>query len=254
MALVCIHPKIFLYRESTWQYHETRMNTLEKLHQLESCLLFQRLEKSDLEHVAQKTVDVSLQAGDSLFEQMDPAKRFYLLLSGQMKLFRIGKDGNEKVVEIIHPNGTFAEALMFLENSVYPVCAEAMTESELLSIDSTDFVKVLRKTPDTLLLIAADLSKRLHSVVGELNDLSLASSTCRVANFFIQQLGDEETCFEINLPKQVLASRLSIQPETLSRIFRRMANAGLLQMEGNRVNVLDLRQLQELADTYDTEG
>ena len=228
------------------------MNTLQKAQRLAGCMLFQRLAKPDLEHVAEKAVDVSLQSGDALFEQMDPAKRFYLLLSGQMKLFRIGKDGNEKVVEIIHPDGTFAEALMFLENPVYPVCAEAMAESKLLSIDSVDFVKVLRKSPDTLLLIAADLSQRLHGMVGELNDLSLVSSTCRVANLFIQQLGEEESSFEIDLPKQVLASRLSIKPETLSRIFRRMTNAGLIQMDGNMVTVLDLRQLRELADVYDT--
>jgi len=230
------------------------MNILEKVQRLEGCLLFQRLAESDLEHVAEKAVDVSLQTGDSLFEQMDPAKRFYLLLSGQMKLFRIGKDGNEKVVEIIHPDGTFAEALMFLENPVYPVCAEAMAESQLLSIDSLDFIHVLRKSPDTLLLIAADLSQRLHSMVSELNDLSLVSSTCRVANFFIQHLGENESSFEIDLPKQVLASRLSIQPETLSRIFRRMTNAGLIQMDGNSVNVLDLRQLRELADVYETDS
>ena len=218
--------------------------------ELGKVLLFQRLSSTQLENVAEKAVLLRLGERDSLFAQNDPARRFHLLLSGQMKLFRLGMDGNEKVVQIINPGDTFAEAMMFLENPAYPVNAQAMKPSKLISIDGVDFVSILRESTDTLLLLAADLSQRLHFLVGELNDLSLHSGTCRVANFFIQQLEEGNDGFELNLPKQVLASRLSVKPETLSRIFKKMANAGLVSIEGNHIQVHDRPQLNELAAVY----
>ena len=69
-----------------------------------------------MDQVASRAVLVQLGEHDQLFGQQDPARRFYLLLSGQMKLFRLALEGNEKVIEIVSPGSTFAEALMFLEN------------------------------------------------------------------------------------------------------------------------------------------
>jgi CRP-like cAMP-binding protein len=220
------------------------------VNELAGVLIFQRLAPEQLERVAEKAVRVRLSENDSLFQQQDPAKRFYLLSSGQMKLYRLGREGNEKVIEIINPGDTFAEALMFLQNPSYPVNAQAIKTSELISIDAADFVSILSESTGTLLLLAADLSQRLHGMVGELNDLSLHSGTCRVANFFIHHMDDEVNEFELSLPKQVLASRLSIKPETLSRIFRRMTNAGLISIESNRIKVLDRTQLLDLATVY----
>ena len=90
-----------------------------------------------------------LDDGEALFEQGDPAKRFYLLLRGQIKLFRLSPAGNEKVVDIVVPGGTFAEALMFLEQPLCPVGAVALQASEVVSIDATDFVGMLRESIDT---------------------------------------------------------------------------------------------------------
>ena len=99
------------------------------------------------------------------------------------------------------------------------------------------------------LLLAADLSQRLHGLLREINDLSLNTGTCRVAAYFLQHAPADERSFELPLAKQILASRLSIKPETLSRIFRSLTNAGLIDLRGNRVTILDRRHLEELAQT-----
>ena len=71
-------------------------------------------------------------ASSLLLQQGQPAERFFLVLSGRVKLFRISADGQEKVVEIIHPGQTFAEAVMFMQHAVYPVCAESLDAVELV--------------------------------------------------------------------------------------------------------------------------
>jgi len=211
-------------------------------------LLFQRLTPEQFQRVVRNAVSVRLSEGESLFEQQDPAERFYLLVTGQIKLYRLSAEGIEKVIEVIEPGATFAEALMFRENPSYPVGAQALRVSDLISIDSTDFVSILRQSMDTLLLLAGDLSQRLHGMITELNDLSLHTGTCRVVTYFMQHLGNHSDKFDLDIPKHILASRLSIKPETLSRIFRNLTNANLIAINGNEVTVIDRVHLENIAD------
>jgi CRP-like cAMP-binding protein len=215
-------------------------------------MLFRSLTPEQLQRVARRAVRVKVNEGEPLFEQQDPADRFYLLVTGQMKLYRLSAEGDEKVIEVIRPGATFAEALMFLEKPAYPVGAQALRPSELISIDARDFVSMLRESVDTCLLLAADLSQRLHGLLREINDLSLNTGTCRVAAYFMQHAPAEAEAFELPLPKQVLASRLSIKPETLSRIFRSLTNADLVEIRGNHITILDRHHLGELAQTCAT--
>lgn len=210
-------------------------------------LLFRSLSPAQLDRVVRLAASVSLGEGESLFEQQEPAERFYLLVSGQVKLYRLSASGEEKVIEVFKPESTFAEALMFLERPTYPVCAQALKDSSLISIDARDFAAMLKESVDTLWVIAADLSRRLHGMLRDLNDLSLHTGTCRVANYFVEHVPTGGDGFVLDLPKQILASRLSVKPETLSRILRSMANAGLIEVEANQVTILDRMHLYELA-------
>lgn len=210
--------------------------------------LFKRLSDVQFERIVSQSVNVHLSQNSFLFAEGDLARRFYLLLDGQIKLSKTSKAGAEKVIEIVNPGQTFAEALMFLENPHYPVGAQAMRDTALISVSNSEFVSVLRESVDTLMMVAADLSQRLHSMVQELNDLSLHSGTRRVACFFCQRMNESGRTFSIGLPKQVIASRLSLKPETLSRIFRKLTDAAVIALVNDQVRVLDAEQLIDIAD------
>ena len=216
--------------------------------------LFDCLSPAQLDRVVRLAASVNLGEGESLFEQQEPADRFYLLVAGQVKLYRLSASGEEKVIEVFNPESTFAEALLFLERPNYPVCAQALKESTLISIDSRDFAAMLRESVDTLWVLAADLSRRLHGMLRDLNDLSLHTGTCRVANYFVEHVPEGGDGFVLDLPKQILASRLSVKPETLSRILRSLANAGLIEVEANQVTILDRVHLNELAGQCEHDG
>jgi CRP-like cAMP-binding protein len=51
---------------------------------------------------------------------------------------------------------------------------------------------------------------------------------------------------QLNTPKHVVASRLSIQPETLSRILSRLSKQSLIEVRGSHIEVLDYDGLLEL--------
>ena len=105
---------------------------------LRSHSLFQQLSDVQRHRVERNAVSMQRSESEMLFEQGDVANRFFLLLSGQVKLFRLSPEGNEKIIELVSPGETFAEPLMFLDHPRYPVCASALTEAQLISIDSND--------------------------------------------------------------------------------------------------------------------
>lgn len=211
-------------------------------------LLFSHLGEEQLQRVTKGARRLVLADGEALFEQGDPADHFYLLLRGQMKLYRLSPAGNEKVIEVVAPGSTFAEALMFLDQPRYPVGAQALSAAEVISIDAHDFAAMLRGSVDTCFLLLGDMSQRLRGLLREIDDLSLHSATCRVAGYILAQASDGDDRFELQMPKQTLASRLSVKPETFSRIIRNLSEQGYIEIDGNRVRIVALEALREVAD------
>lgn len=211
-------------------------------------MLFGRLSEEQLERVERLAKRLSLKEGDSLFDQGDDADRFYLVTKGHIKLFRLAPDGNEKVIEVVDPGHTFAEALMFLDQPRYPVCAQALGASEVISINAGDFLEMLRNSIDMCLLLLGDMSFRLRGLIREIDDLSLHSATCRVAAYLYTHKPESSAEFDLEIPKHVLASRLSVKPETFSRIIKSLKARGVLEIKGSKVMVNDLEALEQIAD------
>lgn len=210
--------------------------------------LFADLSDAQLERITKQAVRVRLEEGDALFEQGDPAKRFYLLRTGQIKLYRLSPAGNEKVIDIVTPGSTFAEALMFLERPHYPVGAQALQASELISIDAHDFAEMLKGSVATCFVMMAAMSQRLRGLLREIDELSLHSATCRVAGYLAKQATSGDDTFELPVAKQIVASRLSVKPETFSRIIKGLSDDGVIRVTGSRVTVRDRAALDEIAE------
>jgi CRP-like cAMP-binding protein len=219
--------------------------------ELKQAYLFVHLSTEQLVRVAAKARRLHLAEGKVLFSQGDAAERFFLLTKGRLKLFRLSSEGNEKIIEIINEGNTFAEALMFLERARYPVGCAALTDCELIALDTRDFNDMLRGSVDTCLLLLGELSQRLRGLISEIDRLSLQSATCRVAGYFLHRLPAGEEELTLDVPKGVLASRLSIKPETFSRIIKQLSESGIVAVHGGTVHVNDRRALRREAEGYD---
>lgn len=210
--------------------------------------LFSGLNETQLARVRQHAVQVHLADGEALFEQGDPADRFFLLIEGQVKLFRLSPAGNEKVVDIVTPGNTFGEALMFLERPHFPVGAQALKASEVVSINAHDFAAMLRDSVDTCFVMMGAMSQRMRGLLHEIDDISLHSATCRVATYLLKNAPPCAETFQLPVAKQVVASRLSVTPETFSRIVRNLSDRGIIKLEGSHVTIRDRDALEETAD------
>ncbi len=216
---------------------------------LKDVYLFEMLDERQMAKILQSSALISLNSRETLFEAGQAAQRFYLLKSGQIKLYCISADGDEKVMEIIHPSQTFAEAIIFMHKHAYPLSAEAIKKSELISFSMQTFKEILEQSTETCFRLMAGMSRRLHARIYEINNLTLHNATYRLVVFLLDQLPSE--VFELSrihltTPKSVVASRLAIQPETFSRILTRLSRTNLIEVDGNDITLLDVEGLRAL--------
>lgn len=181
-----------------------------------------------------------------ILRQDDRAERFFFVLEGKVKLFRISADGKEKVVEIIQPGNTFAEAVMFMQKQVYPVCAEALEPVRLAALPNKLMLNFLQDNPQTCLHLLGHLSIRLHQRLDELENLTLQNATQRFALYLVGQVKDrkkDHAELDLLLPKGLIAARLSIKPETLSRAMATLRDRGLIESHARHICIPSVEKL-----------
>lgn len=206
--------------------------------------LFSQAEPTDLEAVAARTRTVTVARGESVVEAGAPPTAFYCLVSGRVQLVVSAAPAGEKVLSLAGEGQTFGEALIFTGRP-YPVTARALTDCELLAVPRGPVLELADRRPGFACRMAAGLAVRLHHLVLDIEQYALHSGTERVLAL-LRTLAEEQAAAaparRVVLPagKSVMASRLSLTPETFSRILRRLTDAGAIRVEGRAITLLDL--------------
>ena len=218
---------------------------------LREVALFSALSEPLLEAVAADTREQRLARGDVLFRAGEPCTAFFCVLTGQIKLTVASGGGAVKVLEIIGPGETFAEAVMFAGRP-YPVTAVALAPTRLLVVRARIVFDLISKDPDFARLMLVGMSARLHSLVRQIAAVSLSSAAGRIADLLLSLCGSAPgPPVVVRLPaaKAVLASRLNLSPEHFSRTLRDMSGAGLILVNGRHVTLVNVEGLRALAGT-----
>ena len=207
--------------------------------------LFAGLDESQLGDLLR---DVSVRdhpKGQLLFQQGDTADRFYVVLGGWVKIFRLTPDGDEAVMALFARGESFAEAAMFMGGQ-FPASAEVVEQARLLRVESRPFKNRLHAEPEIAVAMLASVSLRMHYLVGQIEQLQVRSSTQRVADFLLKLCSSEDGPTEIALPydKSLIASRLGMKPESFSRALARLRDLGV-RTERSRVSIADAAALSE---------
>lgn len=189
-----------------------------------------------------------LTPGERLFDQNDPCTHFFFVLSGIVKLCRVAPSGEEKVMDLIRPGNFFAEAAMFMSGR-YPINASALDATRLVALDSRHFVGLVRANADLCLRLLSKMSQRMHGLINEIDNLTLHSGAQRVIGYLLEQLpeGAAPPSVRLMVPKHVIASRLGIQPETLSRVLAKLRAQQLIDVRDDMIVLNDVEALRRLS-------
>ncbi len=189
-----------------------------------------------------------LMPNECLFDQGDPCTHFFFVLSGIVKLCRVAPSGEEKVMDLVRPGHYFAEAVMFMGGR-YPVYARALDATRLVALDNKHFLGLLRSNGDLCMRLLSTMSQRIHGLINEIDHLTLHSGAQRVIGYLLEQLpdGDAPGSVRLKVPKHVIASRLGIQPETLSRVLAKLRTGHLIDVHDDMIVLNDVEALRRLS-------
>lgn len=214
--------------------------------------LFAGMSEDTLRQLAGRVREKRLARGETLFHRGAPAgDGFWIIVLGQIKLAFPATNGNEKVLTTLAAKQSFGEAQMLLAEP-YPYYAEALTDSLLLRIDREVFMELYGEAHPLIRSLIDSMAARIHYLVQDIDHISTHSGAERVVGYLLRHCPDDpEACREgpgytIALPmtKQLLASRLNLKPETLSRIFHDLTAEGMIRVEGKSITIYDPERLR----------
>jgi CRP-like cAMP-binding protein len=216
-------------------------------------MLFSGFDAGSLAMLLEGASVVTYHADAMLFSRGDPADRFFVVLAGQVRLMALTEDGSQTVVEIFKPVSTFAEAALFASKR-FPLSAEVGDGSRLIHVSAGPFMKKLPENRDMLFKMLAALSTWHRHLMQEITELKMKSPGQRLGSYLLSLVNEENGEARVKLPlkKTVIASRIGITPESLSRAMSRLRSIGVTS-EGNSVSIVDVQALRAFCNESDIE-
>jgi CRP-like cAMP-binding protein len=208
--------------------------------------LFADLERRDLQVLTDGAHAAAYPETELLFSQGDAADRFFVVLAGRVNLFALTETGDQSIIEVFDPVCTFAEAAIF-SSGKFPLNCEVVAGSRLVHIPAGPFLKRLADDRGLAFKLLAGLSQWQSRLVHEITELKSKSPSQRLASFLLGLAATAGGHDRVRLPltKAVLASRIGIAPESLSRALARLKAVGV-ETHGREVVIADVDALRRL--------
>jgi len=211
--------------------------------------LFSGLSENQVQEISRIAVHKHFKKGETIFIEGDEGNGFYIVVEGNVKIFKLSIEGKEHILHFFGPGEPIGEVPVFTGEQ-FPANAEAVEPAHLLFFPRTSFMDLISKSPSLSINMLAVLSKRLREFSLKIENLSLKEVPARLASYLLllsEEQGTDKTILRLNISKGQLASLLGTIPETLSRIFTKMDSLGYIKVHGREIELLDPDGLEDLS-------
>ncbi len=224
----------------------TKINAARTLAQVP---IFKGLSEHELNFLAQRAVARRFSSGEMVFGEGDPCTGMYVVEAGHIRIFNTSPGGREQVLSTDGPGSSVAELPVF-DGGNYPASVSAVEDCTLLFVSKQDFQALCLAHPEVALKVLRVVGARLRRLVGIIEELSFTTVRHRLAAFLVRLARREgartQEGLEITLPasNQELAAQIGTVRELVSRNLSRFQSEKLIQMDGRRIVIPDLKALE----------
>lgn len=216
-----------------------RNNTLTEI--LGDVPLFAGAEAAVCDRVAACSQVKHASGGERIYSQGEAARAFYFVLSGHVRRTILSSEGGEKVIDVVGPRQQVGLCELF-GTGRYISTAEAVGESELLGIGREGLERAMRASHDVSLRVIAAVAEQQVAFEQEIASTHFHTTCRRLVNYLLSLAGEHpiasvEEVVVLPISKGLLAERIGVTPETLSRAFRDLIDAGLISMSGKAITL-----------------
>ena len=196
--------------------------------ELRKASLFTNVDEATLARLSSDARIESLQHGDALFHQGAGVTDLSFVLSGYVKLMRIGPSGRQTLIGIRSAGEMIGEAPTQTDD-IHMVSAEAIGATKALKLPAQRFSRQLKESPSLCAAVIRASRESVARLVGDIESLKSQNADQRLAQFLLALCPpDEDRCrFRLPYDKRLIAARLGVKQETLSRAFAKLRAHGV---------------------------
>ncbi len=215
--------------------------------------LFSEMDVSHLNEISEIGRIEQFKKNQHIFLENDYYRGFYIVLKGNVKVYRISAEGKEYILHLRKPPQLFADVPLFEEGGNYPANAQALEDSLLLFISKEEFAGLIRKNPSIAFKMLAGFAKRMRQMTKKMEEISTKEVSNRLAGFIIEEIEKngsiklKEPFLCLTISKATVAAYLGTITETLSRAFKKLQEENIIVVNGKKIFVKDLKKLKQLA-------
>lgn len=213
------------------------------------------IEADELEALLENSELHTLKSREWLFRQETPAQWLHIVISGTVRLVRSAGDGRMATIRCVERGGTLGELSMVSSAGVYLYSSEALRRTHVLSIPAARCREIMDRQPacraEFMSRLALELTERLE----DLALLTQGDAMARLVSYLLRQLpagrSRSPKVVRLTIPKRWLAAQLAMTPETLSRLLAKLRDSGAINIDRQRLTVLDEHKLRDFMMTDD---
>jgi CRP-like cAMP-binding protein len=182
--------------------------------------------------------------GEVLFSAQEKANGFFYVESGEIRVYKMDENGREVEVVRLGPGDFLGEAIVFV-SSEFPFFAQAVKDSEVLFFDRTTILRAMETNPSVAKFFVSLLAQKCVVLSRRVESLGLLTVRQRLIQYLLSNCpGGLQCVIELKVKKSELAKILGTVGETLSRNLKQMQEEGLIDVEGNRIRVVDCYKMR----------
>ena len=204
--------------------------------------IFSELTDSDISSLAKLSSRRRYPKDTVVFFENEEGDSFFMILEGRIKVTILGDDGREVILSMLGAGDFFGE-MALLDNEPRSATAIAVEETELLSLNRTDFQTVLTDNRSITTALIKILTARLRRANHQISTLALLDVYGRVARVIVdmareegRRLRDGRIAFR-RATHQEIANRIGTTRETVTRMLKDLERQGLIHIEGKEIVV-----------------
>ena len=185
-------------------------------------------DEATLQRLAAEAKVETHEAGAVLFRQGERVTAMTFVVCGFVKLTRTAASGDETLIDM-RTDGASLNAAPIRADETHHYSAETVGPATALKIPAGRFARLMADSPSLALAALADAKRTIDELTGEIESLKASSAEHRLVRFLISFCPPEEDQCRFRLPydKRLVAARLGVTQETLSRSFARLRAYGV---------------------------
>lgn len=209
----------------------------EALESLRNIGLFSSVEDANLASIASLLIERRFPKHKTIVEEGLPGDYMYIIREGRVSVSKLSDDGREKILEFLEAGDFFGE-MSLLDNAPRSASVRALTETRVLALSRSDFLNVLRRSPDLAMGVIQELTRRLRQIDEQASSLSFQRVKERTQGL-LRRLAKEDTQRQGRratpvLTHQQIADMIGTSRETVTRALKGLRETGWLEKEGRR--------------------